>query len=346
MTTSRLYWDCTDGQPFPAVYDEVAHNVLLANFSVGQSRHFEARRLQHSRDVGLDVLKKAWQSDHVFPVHHIGNCFRIIRERLGPIATSALGRKGMREMFAGKTIGVSTSAHHLFDSQLQAFAYQSVNHETGHRADTRQIEDNVELRIVDASESIGRESIEIDTLSIARASAWAGPAGACFIIDPNNTLGLEARDFPPLQLDPLLFSFAVVSWEVNVDFMNERFETNQHLLETLMQGLSTFPEISLHTPRDNALRASHLLSFSIEDCDAEFAAMLYDEEGISVGSQSACLAQSGQPSEVLQALGIETAGHLRVSLPLVTTSLDVERFLETTQRVIAHITRERAFLAE
>lgn len=346
MTTSRLYWDCTDGQPFPSIYDEVAHNVLLANFSTGQSRHFEARRLQHSREVGLEVLKNAWQSDYVFPIQHIGNCFRIIGEKLGPIATSSLARKGMREMFAGETIPVSPDAIHLFDSPLQAFAYQSVNHETGHRADSLNIQNNVEVAIADASESIGRELVEIDTVSIARASAWAGPAGACFIIDPKNTLGLNAREYPPLHLDPLLLSLAVVSWEVNVDFIQERSETHQLLLENLIQGLSRYPEISIHTPRDAALRASHLLSFSITNCDAEFAAMLYDEEGISVGSQSACLAHSGQPSEVLQALGIDTAGHIRLSLPLVSTSVDVERFLESTDRIVAQISRERKFLAE
>ena len=346
MTTSRLYWDCTDGQPFPSIYDEVAHNVLLANFSTGQSRHFEARRLQHSREVGLEVLKNAWQSDYVFPIQHIGNCFRIIREKLGPIATSSLARKGMREMFAGETIPVSPAAVHLFDTPLQAFAYQLVNHETGLRADSLNIEDNAEIPIVDATESIGRELFEIDTVSIARASAWAGPAGACFIIDPKNTLGLNLREFPPLHLDSLLFSFAVVSWEVNVDFIQTRFETNQSLLESLIRELSSFPEISIHTPRDAAHRASHLLSFSITNWDADFAAMLYDEQGISVGSQSACLAHSGQPSEVLEALGIDTAGHVRVSLPLVTTSVEVERFLETTERVVAQITRERKFLAE
>lgn len=346
MTTLRLYWDCTDGQPFPAIYDDVAHNLLLANFSTGQSRHFEARRLQHSREVGLDVLKKAWQSDYVFPIQHIGNCFRIIQEKLGPIATSSLGRRGMREMFRGETIPVSPDAQHIFRTQQQAFAYQVVNHETGHRADSLNIQQHIDLAVVDATESIGREINDIDTVSIARASAWAGPAGACFIIDPKNTLGLKLREYPPLHLDPLLLSFAVVSWEVNVDFIEERFDTNQLLLDDLIKSLRRFPEIVIHTPENAAHRASHLLSFSITNCDAEFAAMLYDAEGISVGSQSACIAQSGQPSEVLSALGVETAGHIRISLPLVSTSGDVERFLETTERVIARIAHERTFLAE
>lgn len=346
MTSPRLYWDCTDGHPFPALYDEVAHNILLANFSVAQSRHFEARRQQHSREVGLQVLRDAWQSDVVFPVGHIGNCFRIIREKLGPIHSSAMARKGMREMFGGEIVSVSPDGQHQLNAHIGTFGYQAVNHETGHRADETNIRNHVDVAIVDASESIGRELFEVNTISIARSSAWAGPAGACFIIDPKNSLKLNLKEFPPLQLDPVLFSFAVVSWEVNAQHINERFEENQKRLDELITGLSSFPEIVIHTPKESALRASHLLSFSILNCDAEFAAMLYDEQGISVGSQSACLANAGQPSDVLSALGIDTAGHIRLSLPLTTSSAEVERFLDATQDVLNHIKKEREFLAE
>jgi hypothetical protein len=346
MTSQRLYWDCTDGHPFPEVYDQVAHNLLYAGFSVAQSQHFEAQRLQHSKEVGLQVLKDAWQSDYVFPVQHLGNCFRIIREKLGPIATSSLSRKGMREMFAGQIIDVSPDGLHQFAAEVAVFGYQAVNHEIGLRADVSNISRYVNLEIADCSELIGRENFKAQTLSIARASAWAGPANACFIIDPENVLKLDPREFPPLQLDPLLFGFAVVSWEVNAEHISERFAENQKILDLLIAGLSRFGDITIHTPRDPSLRASHLLSFSISQCDSEFAARLYDEQGVSVGSQSACLANSGQPSDVLRALGIDTAGHIRVSLPVNADVKDVDRFLSTTELVVARVQDEKLFLAE
>lgn len=346
MTSPRLYWDCTDGHPFPSIYDEVTPNVLLAGFSVGQSRHFEARRSQQSRDVGVQVLKDAWQSEHVFPVQHIGNCFRIIRERLGSIATSALSRRGMRETFAGPSVSLTPEGSHQFSEHLKFFGFQSVNHETGHRADLENIGRHVDIAVEDASELIGRERFAAHGIAIARASAWAGPAGACFIIDPENALQINPRDYPPLQLDSLLFSLAVVSWEVNAPEIEKRFEANQEILDAIITGLSTFSEISIHTPLQKQNRAGHLVSFSIAQCDGEFAAMLYDEQGISVGSQSACLAQAGQPSEVLKALNIDTAGHIRVSLPLESSLNDVERFLIATQTVLQKINSEREFLAE
>ena len=346
MTSQRLYWDCTDGHPFPEVYDQVAHNLFYAGFSVAQSQHFEAQRLQHSKEVGLQVLKDAWQSDYVFPVQHLGNCYRIIREKLGPIATSSLSRKGMREMFAGQIIDVSPDGLHQFDTEVTVFGYQAVNHEIGLRADVSNISKYVDLEIADCSDLIGREIFKAQTLSIARASAWAGPANACFIIDPENVLKLDSREFPPLQLDPLLFGFAVVSWEVNSEHISERFTSNQQILDSLILGLSTFSDIKIHTPHDPSQRASHLLSFSISQCDSEFAARLFDEQGISVGSQSACLANSGQPSDVLRALGIDTAGHIRVSLPINANANDIDRFLSATKVVLSRVQDERKFLAE
>jgi hypothetical protein len=313
---------------------------------VAQSQHFEAHRLQHSKEVGLQVLKDAWQSDYVFPVQHLGNCFRIIREKLGPIPTSSLSRKGMREMFAGQIIDVSPDGRHHFDNEVTVFGYQAVNHEIGLRADASNISKYVDLEIADCSDLIGRENFKAQAISIARASAWAGPANACFIIDPENVLKLDSREFPPLQLDPLLFGFAVVSWEVNSEHISEHFRTNQKILDSLIMGLSTFSDIEIHTPRDPSHRASHLLSFSISHCDSEFAARLFDEQGISVGSQSACLANSGQPSDVLRALGIDTAGHIRVSLPINANVNDVDRFLSATEAVLSRVHDERKFLAE
>jgi cysteine sulfinate desulfinase/cysteine desulfurase-like protein len=252
----------------------------------------------------------------------------------------------MREILGGEIIGVAPDGTHSFPHHLDRFGFQYVNHEIGLRCDVNEIQSFAGTLIVDASETIGREHYKPEHITIARASAWAGPANSCFIIDPRNQLGLDEKHFIPLQLDSMLLNFAVVSWEINVDSINRRYEINQNNLDLLIEGLTQFPDITVHTPRAFQQRASHLLSFSIKECDSEYAAELYDSYGIAIGSQSACMANSGQPSEVLQALGIETAGHLRLSLPLETTTLEVERFLETTTEVLEKVKQERRFSAE
>ena len=64
-----------------------------------------------------------------------------------------------------------------------------------------------------------------------------------------------------------------------------------------------------------------------------------DAEGFSVGSGSACTADTLRPSHVLAAVGALTHGNVRLGLPRGTRAEDVDRFCEVLPRVVADVRR-------
>jgi cysteine desulfurase len=87
-------------------------------------------------------------------------------------------------------------------------------------------------------------------------------------------------------------------------------------------------------------RLPHVLTFSCLYVDGEAVVTALDRAGFAVASGSACTSATEQPSHVLTATGSLTQGNVRLSLPVGTTVVDVERFCDVLPGVVAGIRRD------
>jgi cysteine desulfurase len=85
---------------------------------------------------------------------------------------------------------------------------------------------------------------------------------------------------------------------------------------------------------DPRARLPHVCTLSALFVPGEELVRGLDREGFSVGSGSACTADTLRPSHVLAAVGALTHGNVRLGLPRGTRPEDVERFCEVLPRVV------------
>jgi len=90
---------------------------------------------------------------------------------------------------------------------------------------------------------------------------------------------------------------------------------------------------------DPVRRLPHVLTLSALYVPGEELLRGLDAEGFSVGSGSACTADTLRPSHVLAAVGALTHGNLRLGLPRGTSADDVDRFCDVLPQVVARIRR-------
>jgi cysteine desulfurase len=99
---------------------------------------------------------------------------------------------------------------------------------------------------------------------------------------------------------------------------------------------------------DQVPRLPNTTLFSVPGLRAETAIIAFDLNGIAVSSGSACSSGKVQASHVLAAMGVEPAlaqGAVRVSLGWSTLEPDVERFLQTWNRLAGSLLKERRGIA-
>src|SRR5207244_895700 len=97
-----------------------------------------------------------------------------------------------------------------------------------------------------------------------------------------------------------------------------------------------------------AERLPNTTLFAVPGMKAETAVIAFDLEGIAVSSGAACSSGKVAPSHVLAAMGVgpELArGAIRVSLGPTTTEAEVDRFLETWNKVSAALLKARQGIA-
>lgn len=84
-------------------------------------------------------------------------------------------------------------------------------------------------------------------------------------------------------------------------------------------------------------RVPHLISFSISDLDAEILAMALDDRGFHLSVGSNCSGASGEPSAVLEQMGIAQTPGFRIGTGRETSTSDVDRFLETLPELVQEL---------
>jgi cysteine desulfurase len=114
----------------------------------------------------------------------------------------------------------------------------------------------------------------------------------------------------------------------------------RHALVERVRGrvAAEVPEVDVAGPADG--RLPHVLTFSCLYVDGEAVVTALDRAGFAVASGSACTSATEEPSHVLAAMGALTQGNVRLSLPVGTAAVDVDRFCDALPGVVAAIRRD------
>jgi cysteine desulfurase len=81
-------------------------------------------------------------------------------------------------------------------------------------------------------------------------------------------------------------------------------------------------------------RAPHITCFTLAGVEPQPVLMGLDSAGIAAHSGSACSSEVGEPSPVLEAMGVDAHHSLRLSVGWNTTEEDIARALPTLGRIL------------
>ncbi len=107
----------------------------------------------------------------------------------------------------------------------------------------------------------------------------------------------------------------------------------RELSSQIAQGLSGLEGVELLGSASQ--RASHISCFHITDVEPQALVLELDRQGFAVHSGSACSSEAGEPSPVLEALGLDGHRSLRISVGHDTTQDSVAALLEAVPKALA-----------
>jgi cysteine desulfurase len=84
-------------------------------------------------------------------------------------------------------------------------------------------------------------------------------------------------------------------------------------------------------------RVPHLVCFSVKDLDAEILSMALDDRGFRIAAGSNCSGAAGDPSPVLEHMGVPATTSFRIGIGPATTDDDVDRLLEVLPGLVAEL---------
>jgi cysteine desulfurase len=196
--------------------------------------------------------------------------------------------------------------------------------------------------LVDAAALAGRMPLPPGwSLLAASAHKWGGPPGVGVLAVRKGTrwrapLPADDREsgrspgFPDIP--------AIVAAAAALAAFAEEREAREAALRALSGRIRSalpdlVPDCAVHG--EPAASLPHIVTFSCLYIDGEALVTELDKAGYSVSSGSACVADSQQPSHVLEAMGVLTHGNVRVSLPRDASREQVDGFLAALPGIVA-----------
>lgn len=188
---------------------------------------------------------------------------------------------------------------------------------------------------VDAVQAAGKLPIpwaaaRIDLLSLSAHKLHAPPGVGALIRRRGRT--------PPIARHGSTPAAAVLAFVHALELAVRERETEVRrigqLAAALRAGLATRPVQVVSPPT----ASPWICCFCVPEHDGAILARLMSEDGVHVGTGSACRAESAAPSHVLSAMGIAPAlarGALRVSFGRRNTAADIERLFAAFDRAVA-----------
>src|SRR5687768_10290507 len=190
--------------------------------------------------------------------------------------------------------------------------------------------------LVDACQSVGRMPVPAGwSALVASARKWGGPPGVGVLAVRTGTRfrsPLPGGEREPGAALPLVLAAAVGLQSASAEAAAEDARLRA-LVDRMRERIAGLPDVTV--VGDPVDRLPHLLALSFPYADGEVLQRALDREGFAVSSGSSCASSVLEPSHVLEAMGLLTSAHVRVSLSRDTTEADVERFLDVLPRVLA-----------
>jgi cysteine desulfurase len=230
-----------------------------------------------------------------------------------------------------------------------------VNNEVGSVQPVQEIgriarEHNV-LFHTDAVQAIGLYDVNVDELNVDILSLSAHK-----IYGPKGIGALFVRT--GVELSPMLFGGTqegslragtenvpgIVGLGAAMNLVREhRVEERARLSglrKYLVNGLQALgPNVSMNGAEETT--ATHIISVSFTDADAEMMQILLNNDGIAVSLGSACNSKSIEPSHVLTAMRLpqeQIDSTLRISLGMSTTHEEIDLLLDAITRILLRVT--------
>ena len=241
----------------------------------------------------------------------------------------------------GKTTETSVDANGQIvlpakPSKDSVLSLQSANGETGIIQNDLSVFSDVGFISVDATSSGPRVSLpERWDTALFDSQSWGGPSGLALLAIRNTS----SYSYPLPRIAPIsvpgTYSLPLL---IAASIALENFEIEDMALrKSLISELKAIPEVSV--VGENVLALPHILSCIVGGVNSEQLVSKLSQRGFDVDSGSACSPEDLQPSHVLAAMGLPTAGHLRFTLHRTTTQDLIVELVKNISEVSAELSR-------
>ncbi len=167
------------------------------------------------------------------------------------------------------------------------------------------------------------------------SQSWGGPSGLALLAIRNTSrYSYPLPHIAPISV-PGTYSLPLL---IAASIALENFEIEDSTIrEFLIDQLKVVPNVSVVGENVDAL--PHALSCIVGGVDSEQLVSKLSQRGFDVDSGSACSPEDLQPSHVLAAMGLPTAGHLRFTLHQNTTQDSIVELVKNIAEVSAELRR-------
>jgi len=227
------------------------------------------------------------------------------------------------------------------------------NNETGVVQDVKQLSATASRQGVmmhtDAVQALGKMKVDFDALGVAAMSLSAhkiyGPKGVgALVVEKGLTLqpllhggGHEAGLRAGTENLAGIVGFGAAALLMQSG-LQQRTDHCEQLRDRAEQALQAIAGVVIFSQQ--ARRLPNTIFFAVDGIEGSTLLMSLDRDGIAVSSGSACASDSGEPTHVLRAMGVDDGlahGAVRVSFGSGNTVDDVDRLVASLQRQIENL---------
>jgi cysteine desulfurase len=199
----------------------------------------------------------------------------------------------------------------------------------------------------DACQTVGRlpvdaRALDVDLLSLS-AHKFGGPPGigALFV-----RRGVPVAAYPcgddrerrrrsGVENIPGVAGMAA-ALAARLQDMGDQAARQWSLTDRIRAGISErVPGARLHGHPSQ--RVPHLVCFSVPDLDAEILSMALDDRGFGIAAGSNCSGAAGEPSSVLEHMGVPGTASFRIGVGAGTTDADADRLLSILPGLVSEL---------